>query len=126
MLGILLGMRWGGMGVVAAWVLTLAAGGAYIHFAFMVRNHFRPAGLLPRGSGLLLLACVAGVTAGYAMRFVAGGQFAPASSALLVLLAFTAIACLPAWANPVRRDLAARLARALCGGRALLAAAGRP
>jgi len=104
-LGYLLGLRFGGAGVVAGWAIALALGGVLLGVSFHREQGLALSEFLPRGSRWLTVWCLAGMLGCY---FFSGGVAIPGppvrgSAALLVC--FSALVALPVWCHPLRREI---------------------
>lgn len=111
-LGYLLGVVWGGAGVVLGLALALALGSSLVIFGYHHNYHISLTVLLPSESKPLLLACCIGLMAGWAAFFlleVPAGYLAKAGLSLAICI----IAIAPVlWMHPLRKKMGYRFVAA--------------
>ncbi len=110
-LGLLMGYAFGGMGVVAGWVVALAVGSSVVLVTFHLDNHIPLAEMFPRENLALLLCCLFGIAAAWlTYRQV---QYDSGIFRILTLcpLAFGLAVALPLWRHPMRVRLLGMMRR---------------
>lgn len=111
-LGYLLGVAWGGEGVVLGYVLALVIGSGLIVLGYHRDHHMPLAELLPRESKKLFIACCIGLMAGWAAFYlleVPTGYLAKAGLSLAICI----IGIAPVfWMHPLRKKMGRQLATA--------------
>jgi O-antigen/teichoic acid export membrane protein len=101
-LGLILGMIYGGMGVVAAFVISLAMGSAIIVTAYHVENNIPFKSLLPKESRLLTLASCFGILASLIVYYSLHETIDFFVASFLSCLIFVVIVIIPVWHHPLR------------------------
>lgn len=104
-LSLALGYLFGGYGVVAGWVFSLAAGSMIITLAYLRVNRRPLSYLLPSRSRTLIAACLIGTV----FNFVIFNRIYPVRgfmiSGVLSVAGFAAIVIWPFWSHPVRKKI---------------------
>jgi hypothetical protein len=111
-LGVAGGALVGGVGVIGAWSISLAVGGAILNFAYHRGNALPLRELLPEASRTLTLFCVAGTLASYLLPVSASSLRPSALSGGLITLCFLFAALVPVWTHPLRREITGWMNRA--------------
>lgn len=97
-LGLLLGVYFGGTGVVAAWMLALALGSSLIYFSYNTKHKIPLIELLPRESSLLIIVSLIGAVSIIAVQ--------DKTDYLCMIPSIFLMAILVAlWFHPMRRRL---------------------
>jgi O-antigen/teichoic acid export membrane protein len=104
-LGLAIGVQLGGMGVVLAWVIALAAGSSIVILAFHVEHAIGFSEMFPLENVWLLLACGAGAGAAWLAYFRLDGELGAAGSLLAGGGLFLSAVAIPAWFHPMRARL---------------------
>lgn len=104
-LGVLMGSFWGGQGVVAAWVVSLAVGSAIIPAAYHRREGIPLSCLLPRSEAALFAGCALGTVISLALFATMKSQLGTLALAGLVGVVLVASQGYFLWTSPTRRRL---------------------
>lgn len=104
-LGYLLGLRFGGAGVVAGWAVALALGGMLLGVAFHREHGLTLKEFLPQGSRWLTAWCLAGMLGCYYLFGSVATVWPPIWGSAGLLTGFSALVALPVWRHPLRREL---------------------
>lgn len=103
-LGVLLGQAFGGFGVVAAWMLALAVGGAIIVIPYHRENNIGLAAILSGNGWRVITSCLIGTVLSYglyAARFTIHDRLV----AILMVAVLLTVAGPTLWQNPLRTNL---------------------
>lgn len=102
-LGFLLGILFGGRGVVLAWVISLALGSSIIYLSYHVSHKIPLIELLPRASRIITLVCFVSVLSARVIYCIfAHGTHTIALNGVILLL-FLVIMFIPFWFHPMRK-----------------------
>jgi len=104
-LGTLLGIRFGGDGVVVAWTVSLALGGAVVGVAYHRANNIPLSSIIPLTGRTLALLCCVGISAAYGTRLAALEFQIQAPADFVMVLLFVTVAGGAFWRNPTRKYL---------------------
>jgi O-antigen/teichoic acid export membrane protein len=107
-LGIILGMWYGGVGVVTGWVCALALGSSVIYISFHLQNGIPLGDLLPKSSRLLAVVCALGVLSSLVVRSQLN-LAVEVKLLILMLIGFALLVAVSMWFHPVRQRLFAHL-----------------
>lgn len=104
-LGFLLGFFYGGMGVVVAWVISLALGGSIIYLSYHIRHKIPLSELLPKTSKLIIVTCLIGTISILIIQNKL--DYSHNSIALngIMILVFLMVLFIPFWFHPMRKRL---------------------
>jgi len=104
-LGFLLGIFYGGIGVVIGWIISLAIGSSVIYISYHIIESIPLKDLFPDESKKLFLACLLFVVVLITMqsRFLNRIDVVPSSIVLLFL--FLIFTFFPLWLHPMRKQL---------------------
>ena len=104
-LGVALGAFYGGVGVVVAWVSSLAVGSSFIYLSYHITHRIPMIDLLPRGSRSIIVTCLVGILIAVGVN----SKIDHSSSTILLssttILLFLIIVFLPFWHHPMRGRL---------------------
>jgi O-antigen/teichoic acid export membrane protein len=103
LMGTLLGLRFGGDGVVAAWAVSLAFGGAVVGVAYHRENRISTASLIPPPGRSLAVASTIGNVIAYGIRRVASDIQMPVPAGYAMVVLFVMTTGVAFWKNPTRR-----------------------
>lgn len=106
-LGIFLGMRYGGMGVVVAYSVAVLVGSTVPLIAYHIEYDIRWQDLVDRHSAFLVTAGLAGMAMILLIQNAIGGRISPWLIVVILPLAYALVVGLPAWNHPVRTALEA-------------------
>lgn len=106
LLGFVLGSLYGGMGVVVAWIISLALGSSIIYIAYHIRNKIPLSELIPKESRVFAAVCLFSVIFIFLLKpkidYISNTKLLNS----LILLVFLAIIFVPLWLHPMRKRLA--------------------
>lgn len=105
LLGTLFGSLFGGEGVVTAWAVSLALGGAVVGVAYHREHRISLAALIPPAGRALAAACVAGIAVAYGARLVVPAVAMPVPAGCAMVVLFSVSVGWTFWNNPTRRYL---------------------
>lgn len=104
-LGFIFGTIYGGIGVVVAWITSLALGSSIVYIAYHIKNNIPLTELIPKESRLFATICLLGVIFNYLLK----AEVDYISNIILLnvflLLIFSAIIFIPLWFHPMRKRL---------------------
>ena len=104
-LGFLLGMLYGGIGVVVACIVSLAVGGSIIYLSYHIRHKIPLAELLPKASKLIMIACLVSVISALIIQNRLNHSLSTIGINSIKILSFSIIVFFPLWLHPMRRRL---------------------
>jgi O-antigen/teichoic acid export membrane protein len=110
LLGVLLGLQFGGSGVVAGWIIALAVGSSVVLIAFHIGHGISVGDLLPREDIGLLIACAVGVFAAWLAHFEMPIDSAGTATSIVGAILFLAAIVVPGWRHPMRGRLIGMIA----------------
>jgi O-antigen/teichoic acid export membrane protein len=102
-LGFLLGIFYGGIGVVVALVISLALGSSIIYLSYHIKYKIPLIELLPKASRIILIVCLIGVLT----TLIIQNKFTVNTMTLnsISIFIFSIILFIPFWLHPMRRRL---------------------
>lgn len=104
-LGFLLGIFYDGIGIVAAWTISLALGSSVIHISYHLTHKITLLELLPQASRKILVLCLVGIF----FSFLIQNRFNHNVNGLLfnglIIFIFSIIIFFSLWLHPVQRQL---------------------
>ncbi len=104
-LGLILGIKLGGTGVVYGWVISLTIGSSVVCVSYILKNKIHFAELLPRSSRGILAVCAIGITISVGIQAVIKK---PVNFIMLdstIVFVFLLILAVPIWIHPMRKLL---------------------
>lgn len=104
-LGFLLGAVYGGIGVVIAWVFSLASGSSIIYLSYHMRHKISLIELLPKASRPIIIACLIGLLFTLMIRHELNHIFNTVVLNSTILISFSIIVFVPLWFHPMRKRL---------------------
>jgi O-antigen/teichoic acid export membrane protein len=104
-LGFLLGAFYGGIGVVVAWVVSLALGSSQIYLSYHIKNEIPLIELLPRASRIIIVACLISILFSITAQYKLNHVLNPMLLNSAVFFMFSIIIFLPLWLHPMRKRL---------------------
>jgi O-antigen/teichoic acid export membrane protein len=104
-LGIGLGVAFGGTGVVFGWVIALVLGSSVVIVGFHHDNRIPLIEMFPRENLWLIVGSAAGIAASWAVYFRLQYGSAIIGTALICALAFLGAIAIPGWRHPMRAQL---------------------
>ena len=112
-LGFLLGILYGGIGVVAAWVFSLALGSSLVYLSYHIKYRIPLLELLPRSSRIITLVCIVGISSFFLIYFNFSVRFNINQLNTLIPLSFLIIVLFLFWLHPMRKRLIRLVVNAL-------------
>ena len=104
-LGFLLGVFYNGIGVVVAWVFSLALGSSIIYLSYHMRHKIPLIELLPKESRTIILSCLIGLLSTLTIRHKLNDIFDTIVLNSMILSLFSIIVFVPLWFHPMRKRL---------------------
>lgn len=104
-LGVLLGLLFGGTGVVVGWAISLIIGSCMICFSYHIKNKISLIELLPKESRLILIMCLLVVTASLLIQNRLNQIYTQLLFNYIVIILFSTIIFIFLWFHPMRRRL---------------------
>ena len=104
-LGFLLGVFYGGIGVVVAWVFSLALGSSVVSLSYHIKYKIPLIELLPRASRKIITVCLVGVLSAFIINHELNNIFNTITRNSVILLLFLIIVFIPFWLHPMRKRL---------------------
>jgi O-antigen/teichoic acid export membrane protein len=114
-LGFLLGVSYDGIGVVIAFVVSLAFGGSIIYFSYHIKHKIPLIELLPKTSKLIIIACLVSVISTLIIQDRLNHSLNTIEINGIIILLFSVIVFIPFWFHPMRRRLVGWLTNVLLG-----------
>ncbi|MBD3413925.1 MAG: oligosaccharide flippase family protein [Candidatus Aminicenantes bacterium] len=104
-LGVLLGIFYHGMGVVIAWMLSLALGSSIIYISYHIHHKISFQELFPKSSRTHMAVCFLGILSALLIYW----QLSPVLNILILnllsIIVFISIIFIPYWRHPMRKTL---------------------
>ena len=110
-LGVVLGIKYGGTGVVIAWVISLAIGSSVVIFVFHHDHRIPLREMFPAENIWLIIACAVGVSVAWLAYGYLHTVLASVWTALACSSAFVAAIAIPGWRHPMRPLLFSMIVR---------------
>jgi len=104
-LGFLLGIFYGGIGVVIAWVISLALGGSIIYLSYHIRYKIPLIELVPKDSIIIIIICLIGIFSFFIIHHIFFGSFNTIALNGVIILLFSMIVFPSLWYHPMRKQL---------------------
>lgn len=104
-LGVLLGVFYGGIGVVIAWVFSLALGSSIILFPYHIRHKISLIELLPKTSRSLIVACLIAILSTLVTYNMLNHRLNIIALNSIIILSFSLIVIIPFWFHSMRKRL---------------------
>jgi len=106
-LGFLFGIFYDGVGVVVAWIFSLALGSSVIYLSYHIKNKIPLIELMPKASRLIVAACLIGILSALLINHKLNDNFNVAALNSIIILSFSTIVLIPFWRHPMRKRLMA-------------------
>lgn len=103
--GFLLGVFYGGIGVVVAWVFSLIVGSSMIYISYHIKHKVPLIELLPKVSRIIVVVCLIGILSTFVIRHELNHVFNTTTLNSIILFSFLIIVFIPLWFHPMRRCL---------------------
>lgn len=103
--GFLLGLFYGGIGVVVAWVISLALGSSIVYLSYHIRYKIPLVELLPKTSRKIMLACLVGILSTLIIHTTFNHRLSPIRLNSATIFLFLAIVFFPFWFHPMRKNI---------------------
>ena len=100
-----MGLFYDGIGVVIAWVFSLALGSSIIYLSYHVRHKIALIELLPKASRIMTVACLVGILSAFIINYKLAHILNPVILSGTILLSFLVIIVVPFWLHPMRKRL---------------------
>jgi O-antigen/teichoic acid export membrane protein len=104
-LGILLGLFYNGIGVITAWVFSLASGSSIIYLSYHVRHKIPFRELLHKDSFKLFIACIISTFIARIISDKLISEFNPITVNSVIAFLFSLIVYFQLWIHPMRKIL---------------------
>lgn len=104
-LGILLGIFFGGIGVVIGWVIALSFGSSMIYLSYHIKHKISLVELIPETSRTMFFICVLSIPSFLVIQNKLYHTFNQIALESLVFILFSTIILIPFWFHPMRRQL---------------------
>lgn len=104
-LGFLLGMTFGGIGVVTAWIISLILGSAIIFLTYNHRCGVLFVDLFTGKNILIFFSCVVGISTTLVLNRIFRGRLEMMTINVINIVVFLLIILFPFWNHPMRRKL---------------------
>jgi O-antigen/teichoic acid export membrane protein len=117
-LGFLLGLFYGGIGVVVAWVFSLVLGSSIIYLYYHIKHKIPLIELLPKESRIIIIACLIGIFSALVIQHKLNHLFNAIALNVIILFSFSIIVIIPFWLHPVRKYLVGWVTNELLNKRA--------
>jgi len=103
--GFLLGLFYDGIGVVVAWVFSLALGSSIIYLSYHLKYKISLIELLPKASRIIIIACLIGIFSALVIQHKLNHVFNTIALNSIILFSFSLIIIIPFWLHPIRKQL---------------------
>lgn len=104
-LGFAMGILFSGIGVVVAWVFSLALGSSIIYLSYHVQYRISLIKLIPKSNRIIIIVCLVGILSAFIMQ----QKFNHNSKTVILnsinLFLFSIIVFIPVWFHPMRKRL---------------------
>ena len=104
-LGFLLGAFFEGIGVVVAWVVSLALGSSIIYISYHIRHGIPLIELVPKSSRIIIVACLIGMLSTFIIQYKLNHIFNTIALNSIITFSFSIIVLIPFWLHPMRKRL---------------------
>jgi len=104
-LGFLLGIFYGGIGVVIAWVISLALGSSIVYLSYHIRHKIPLIELAPKASRIIIIMCLIGIFSFFIIHYIFFGSFNAIALNGIIILLFSTIVLPSLWSHPMRKRL---------------------
>jgi len=104
-LGFTMGLLFNGIGVVVAWVFSLALGSSIIYLSYHTQYRVPLIELLPKSSRIITIVCLIGTLSAFMMQQKFNHNFNLVILNIIILLSFSIILFVPVWFHPMRKRL---------------------
>jgi len=104
-LGFLLGVFYNGIGVVVAWVVSLALGSSIVYLSYHIKYKIHLIELLPRASRLIFVVCLFGILSTLLINHKLNHIFTTTMINIIILISFSIIVFILLWFHPMRKRL---------------------
>ncbi|MBT9151527.1 MAG: hypothetical protein DDT40_01723 [candidate division WS2 bacterium] len=101
-----MGIFYGGIGVVIAWVFSLALGSSIIYLSYHIRYKIPLIELIPKASRTLVMTCLICILSALLIQYKL--NHTPVNTIILngmVIFSFSIIIFVPVWRHPMRKRL---------------------
>ncbi len=116
-LGILLGIFFDGIGVVVAWVVSLALGSSIVYLSYHIKCKIPLLELLPKTSRLIMTTCLTGVIFFIILQNKLDHSLNIIKSNIIIILSFSIVVFILLWLHPMRKRLIRWLENELLNGK---------
>lgn len=104
-LGFMMGVLFNGIGVVVAWVFSLALGSSIIYLSYHIKYRIPLIELLPKSSRIIIVACLSGILSTIIIQHQLNHVFNTIALNSIILFSFSIIVFVPLWFHPLRKRL---------------------
>ena len=104
-LGFLLGFFYGGLGVVFAWIISLALGSSIIYLSYHIKHKISLIELVPKASRIIIIICLIGIFSSFIIHHNFFGYFNTIALNGIIILLFSIIVFPFIWSHPMRKRL---------------------
>lgn len=104
-LGFTMGVLFNGIGVVVAWVSSLALGNSIIYLSYHIKYRIPLIELLPKASRIITIVCLVGILSAFIIRQQFNHNCNTLILNIMILLSFSIIVFVPIWFHPMRKRL---------------------
>jgi len=104
-LGFLLGIFYGGIGVVIAWIISLALGSSILYLSYHITHKIPLIELAPKASRIIIIICLIGIFSSFIIYHNFFGYFNNIALNGIVILLFSMIVSPFLWSHPMRKRL---------------------
>jgi len=104
-LGFLFGIYYDGLGVVIAWVFSLALGSSIVYLSYHINHNIPLIELIPKESRIIIVTCLAGILSSILIYQKFYYSFNIFTLNTIILLLFLTIVIVPFWRHPMRKYL---------------------
>ena len=102
-LGFSLGLIYGGIGVVVAWVISLSLGSSIVYLSYHINHRIPLAELLPRESRIIVAACLSAIALAFIARHSLVNRLNAVELESLIFFLPLIVIFIPIWIHPMRK-----------------------
>lgn len=104
-LGFLLGIFYGGIGVVVAWIISLALGSSIIYLSYHIIHKIPLIELAPKASRIIIITCLIGIFSSFIIHHIFFVSFNTIVLNSIIILLFSMIVFPSFWSHSMRKRL---------------------
>lgn len=104
-LGFTMGILFNGIGVIVAWVFSLALGSSIVYLSYHIKYRVPLIELLPKSSRIIIIVCLIGILSAFIMQQQFNHNFNAVILNIIILFSFSIMVFISIWFHPMRKRL---------------------